>query len=94
MANKFFNVINDAVDDALSTQYSMIDSLLRAMFYDASRNEHLIYYGLYSEFIDIVNNPETRYDENGDEYYVLNRERVDDFVKRFRDDLRENKERI
>ena len=94
MANKFFNVINDAVDDALSTQYSMIDSLLHAMFFDDSRGEHLVNYNLYSEFIDIVNNPETHYDENGDEYYVLNRERVDDFVKRFREDLRKNKERI
>lgn len=94
MANKFFNVINDAVDGALSAQYSMIDSLLHAMFYDDSRHEHLVNYNLYSEFIDIVNNPKIRYDENGDEYYTLDRERVDDFVKRFRDDLRENKERI
>lgn len=94
MANKFFNMINDAVDEALSSQHSIIDSLLHAMFYDDSRHEHLVNYNLYSEFIDIVNNPETHYDENSDEYHTLDRERVDDFVKRFREDLRKNKERI
>lgn len=94
MANKFYDVINTAVDEALSTQYSMIDSLLHAMFYDNSCHEHLVNYNLYSEFIDIVNNPKICYDEYGDDYYVLDRERVDDFVKRFREDLRKNKERI
>ena len=94
MTNKFYNIIDTAVDNALSSQYSMIDLLLHAMFYDDNIHEHLVDYKLYSEFIDIVNNPKTLYDENGDEFYVLDSKRVDDFVKRFRDNLRENKERI
>lgn len=94
MANKFQDLMTDAIENALSEQRTLIDTLLRRLFWDDSQQDHLVDSKLYDEFIELINNPNSFCDDFGETWFKLNGNKTADFVKRFRDDLRKNKERI